>query len=91
LTNQPVRRSTLEALATRLNTETNPMVRRGLEESVYDLLDENTGYLDRLGARPPQDEDKDRIGEATKPWCATRPKCSPRCCARALRRAAKAF
>ena len=40
-----VRHSTLEALATRLNTETDPMVRRGLKESVYDLLDENTGYL----------------------------------------------
>jgi hypothetical protein len=43
--NLPVRRGTLEALATRLNTETDEMVRRGLKESIYDLLDENTGYL----------------------------------------------
>ena len=35
----------LEALATRLNTEADPMVRRGLQESVYNVLDENTGYL----------------------------------------------
>jgi HEAT repeat protein len=58
-----VRRSTLEALATRLNTETDPMVRRGLQESVYDLLDENTGYLTAWVRASSQDEDKRRIGE----------------------------
>ena len=56
-----VRRSTLEALATRLNTETDAMVRRGLQESIYDLLDENTGYLSAWVRASAQDEDKDRI------------------------------
>ena len=59
----PVRRSTLEALATRLNTETNPMVRRGLQESIYDLLDENTGYLEAWVRASSKDEDKNRIGD----------------------------
>ena len=59
----PVRKSTLEALATRLNTETNSMVRRGLQESVYDLLDENTGYLGAWVRASSQDEDKNRIEE----------------------------
>jgi len=58
---QAVRRGTLEALATRLNTETDAMVRRGLEESVYDLLDENTGYLSAWVRASAKDEDKDRI------------------------------
>ena len=58
---QEVRRGTLEALATRLNTETDPMVRRGLQESVYDLLDENTGYLSAWVRASSKDEDKDRI------------------------------
>ncbi len=57
----PVRKSTLEALAVRLNTETNPMVRRGLMESVYDLLDENTGYLGSWVRASSQDDDKARI------------------------------
>jgi hypothetical protein len=56
-----VRRSTLEALATRMNTETDPMVRRGLQESVYDLLDENTGYLSAWVRTSAQEEDKNRI------------------------------
>ncbi|MGA2534466.1 MAG: HEAT repeat domain-containing protein [Terracidiphilus sp.] len=56
-----VRRGTLEALATRLNTETDAMVRRGLQESVYDLLDENTGYLGAWVRASSKDEDKDRI------------------------------
>ena len=58
---QEVRRGTLEALATRLNTETDPMVRRGLEESIYDLLDENTGYLSAWVRASAEDKDKDRI------------------------------
>ena len=57
-----VRRSTLEALATRLNTETDAMVRRGLQESIYDLLDENTGYLTAWVRASAKDDDKDRIG-----------------------------
>jgi HEAT repeat protein len=56
-----VRRGALEALATRLNTETDAMVRRGLEESVYDLLDENTGYLSAWVRASAKTEDKDKI------------------------------
>jgi hypothetical protein len=56
-----MRRGTLEALAVRLNTEQDAMVRRGLEESVYNLLDENTGYLSAWVRASAQDEDKDRI------------------------------
>ncbi len=56
-----VRRSTLESLATRLNTETDPMVRRGLQESIYDLLDENTGYLSAWVRTSALDEDRKRI------------------------------
>jgi len=58
-----VRRGTLQALAFRLNTETDPMVRRGLQESIYDLLDENTGYLSAWVRASSKDEDKDRINE----------------------------
>ena len=58
-----VRRSTLEALATRLNVETDAMVRRGLQESVYDLLDENTGYLTAWVRASSKDDDKQRIEE----------------------------
>ena len=56
-----VRRGTLEALAVRMNTETDPMVRRGLQESIYDLLDENTGYLSAWVRTAATKEDKDRI------------------------------
>ncbi len=58
-----VRRGTLEALATRLNTETDAMVRRGLQESIYDLLDENTGYLSAWVRASSKDEDKNRIND----------------------------
>jgi HEAT repeat protein len=58
-----IRRSTLDALATRLNTETDPMVRRALQESVYNLLDENTGYLSAWVRTSAQDVDKDRIND----------------------------
>jgi len=56
-----MRRSTLQSLAVRMNTETDPMVRRGLEESIYDLLDENTGYLSAWVRTAGTNEDKDRI------------------------------
>ncbi len=56
-----VRRSTLESLATRMNVETDAMVRRGLQESIYDLLDENTGYLTAWVRASSQDEDKNKI------------------------------
>jgi HEAT repeats len=55
------RRGTLEALAVRLNTEHDAMVRRGLEESIYNLLDENTGYLSAWVRASAADDDKDRI------------------------------
>ena len=55
------RRGTLEALAVRLNTERDAMVRRGLEESIYNLLDENTGYLSAWIRASATDEDRDRI------------------------------
>jgi len=58
-----IRRSTLEALATHLNTETDPMVRRALQESVYNLLDENTGYLSAWVRTSSQDVDKNRIND----------------------------
>ena len=58
-----MRRSTLETLATRMNVETDAMVRRGLQESIYDLLDENTGYLTAWVRASAQDEDKKRIGD----------------------------
>ena len=57
-----MRSSTLEALATRLNAETDAMVRRGLEESIYDLLDENTGYLTAWVRASAEDADKNAIG-----------------------------
>ncbi len=56
-----IRRTTLEALATHLNTETDAMVRRGLQESIYNLLDENTGYLSAWVRASATDEDKERI------------------------------
>ena len=37
------------------------MVRRGLQESIYDLLDENTGYLSAWVRASAKDEDKNRI------------------------------
>lgn len=55
------RRGTLEALAVRLNTEHDAMVRRGLEESIYNLLDENTGYLSAWVRASATEEDKERI------------------------------
>ncbi|HYK36085.1 HEAT repeat domain-containing protein [Alloacidobacterium sp.] len=58
-----VRRGTLEVLATRLNTETDPMVRRAIQESVYNVLDENTGYLSAWIRTSAQEEDKDRIND----------------------------
>lgn len=58
-----VRRSTLESLAVRLNTENDAMVRRGLQESIYDLLDENTGYLGAWVRASSHDADKTRINE----------------------------
>jgi len=58
-----MRQRTLEALARRLSSETDPMVRRGLQESIYDVLDENTGYLEAWVRAAATEEDKGRIGD----------------------------
>src|SRR5439155_1107022 len=57
------RTGVLEALATRLNTETDGMVRRGLHESIYDVLDENTGYMEAWIRTASTQEDKDVISK----------------------------
>ncbi len=59
---QPAERDTiLGALATRLTLEQDPMVRRGLMESVYDVLDENTGYMAAWIKTASTTEDQQRI------------------------------
>lgn len=55
------RNGILEALATRLGQEQDPMVRRGLMESVYDVLDENTGYMQAWIRTAATKEDQERI------------------------------
>lgn len=55
------RKAVLSALATRLSVEQDPMVRRGLMESVYDVLDENTGYMDAWIRTAATDQDRQRI------------------------------
>ena len=55
------RDSILEALTTRLNIETDPTLRRAVHESIYDVLDENTGYLDAWIRTAATDEDASRI------------------------------
>ncbi len=59
--NRPERDGILEALATHLSAEPDAMVRRGLQESVYDILDENTGYMGAWIKAAATQEDKDRI------------------------------
>ncbi|MGH9667237.1 MAG: HEAT repeat domain-containing protein, partial [Bryobacteraceae bacterium] len=59
--NPEARKSILTALATRLNTETEPDVRRAIHESVYNLLDENTGYLQAWVRTAATEEDRRRI------------------------------
>lgn len=58
----PTERDTvLQALAGRLSVEPDSMVRRGLMESVYDVLDENTGYMDAWIRTAATDQDRQRI------------------------------
>lgn len=57
------RNGILEALATRLNTETDPTLRRAVHESIYDVLDENTGYLEAWVRSASTDKDQNRIRE----------------------------
>ena len=72
------RNEILEALATRLNTEKDPMVRRAVQESLYDALDENTGYLAAWIEQPPRKEDQEQIKTDMRPWCGIRRRCWPR-------------
>ncbi len=53
----------VEALATRLNTETDPVVRRAVHESLYDALDENTGYLAAWVQATATKEDQAKIND----------------------------
>jgi len=53
----------IEALAARLNTETDPMVRRAVHESLYDALDENTGYLGAWVEASATKEDQNKIND----------------------------
>ncbi len=57
------RTAIIEALAGRLNTETNPVVRRAVHESLYDALDENTGYLGAWIEAAATKEDQNRIND----------------------------
>jgi HEAT repeat protein len=53
----------IEALATRLNTETDLVVRRAVQESLYDALDENTGYLGAWIEATSRKDDQDKIND----------------------------
>ena len=53
----------IEALAARLNTETDAMVRRAVHESLYDALDENTGYLSAWVEASATKEDQNKIND----------------------------
>jgi HEAT repeat protein len=55
------RNSILEALATRLNTEADATIRRAVHESIYDVLDENTGYLQAWIRSAATEQDQKRI------------------------------
>ncbi|MGH9430263.1 MAG: HEAT repeat domain-containing protein [Terriglobia bacterium] len=55
------RNSILTALAARLGAEQDPMVRRGLMESLYDDLDENTGYMAAWIKTAATKDDQERI------------------------------
>ncbi len=57
------RNGILQALATRLNTESDPTVRRAVHESIYDVLDENTGYLEAWVRSASTEQDQNRIRE----------------------------
>ncbi len=57
------RKSILEALATRMNTETDPTLRRAVHESIYAVLDENTGYLEAWVRSASTEQDQNRIRE----------------------------
>ncbi len=58
-----VRNGILEALATRMNTEEDPTVRRAVHEAIYATLDENTGYLEAWISAAGTMDDQTRIRE----------------------------
>jgi HEAT repeat protein len=60
---KPARKSILEALAGRMNTETDPTVRRAVHEAIYATLDENTGYLEAWISAAGTTQDQARIRE----------------------------
>ena len=53
----------IEALARRLNTESDHMVRRAVHEGLYDTLDENTGYLGAWIEAAATREDQNKIND----------------------------
>lgn len=59
--NRDARNGIFEALATRLNTEADPTLRRAIHESIYDVLDENTGYLEAWVRASATEDDGNRI------------------------------
>ena len=61
--NEDRRGRILEGLCARMGREEQPLVRRGLIESIYDLLDENTGYLRAWVKASAREEDRKRINE----------------------------
>jgi HEAT repeat protein len=61
--NRAARDGILEALATHLNTEQDPALRRAVHESIYDVLDENTGYLEAWVRATATEADQNRIRE----------------------------
>jgi hypothetical protein len=56
--------SILEAVATRMGTETDPAVRRALSESIYNMLDENEGQLAAWVRAMSRDDDRKRTDDA---------------------------
>ncbi|MGA8029856.1 MAG: HEAT repeat domain-containing protein [Bryobacteraceae bacterium] len=59
--NRAARNRILETLAAQLNTEADAVVRRAVHESIYDVLDENTGYLEAWERTAATEEDQSRI------------------------------
>ena len=57
------RNNILEALVTRMNTETDPTTRRAVHEAIYATLDENTGYLEAWISAAGTTQDQTRIRE----------------------------
>lgn len=56
--------SIVDALATRLGAEEDPYVRRGLIESIYNVLDENGGQLEAWERAMPSESDRKKTEEA---------------------------